>query len=163
MLRPDWHLIVSTILFVQLLKHLLVTYMYPHKLDLVVEQLRVADGLPLSIESTPAPRGHSLEFRINAEDPGRGYLPTPGLVALFAPPSGPGVRIDSGVESGSRVPGVFDSLVAKLIVSGATREQALARARSAPGGHQDDRGASRTCHENFLPSSGGFFRDTGRR
>ena len=100
-------------------------------LDLVVEQLRVADGLPLSIESTPAPRGHSLEFRINAEDPGRGYLPTPGLVALFAPPSGPGVRIDSGVESGSRVPGVFDSLLAKLIVSGATREQALARARRA--------------------------------
>ncbi len=100
-------------------------------LDLVVEQLRVADGLPLSIESTPAPRGHSLEFRINAEDPGRGYLPTPGLVALFVPPSGPGVRIDSGVESGSRVPGVFDSLLAKLIVSGATREQALARARRA--------------------------------
>ncbi|WP_368640879.1 biotin carboxylase N-terminal domain-containing protein [Castellaniella ginsengisoli] len=100
-------------------------------LDLVVEQLRVADGLPLSIDATPAPRGHSLEFRINAEDPGRGYLPTPGLVARFAPPSGPGVRIDSGVVSGSRVPGVFDSLLAKLIVSGATREQALARARRA--------------------------------
>lgn len=100
-------------------------------LDLVVEQLRIADGLPLSIESTPAPRGHSLEFRINAEDPGRGYLPTPGLVSVFAPPSGPGVRIDSGVVSGSRVPGVFDSLLAKLIVSGATREQALARARRA--------------------------------
>lgn len=100
-------------------------------LDLVVEQLRIADGLPLSIESTPAPRGHSLEFRINAEDPGRGYLPTPGLVARFAPPSGPGVRIDSGVASGSRVPGMFDSLLAKLIVSGSTREQALARARRA--------------------------------
>ena len=100
-------------------------------LDLVVEQLRIADGLPLSVESTPAPRGHSLEFRINAEDPGRGYLPVPGRVVRFAPPSGPGVRIDSGVESGSLVPGVFDSLMAKLIVSGATREQALARARRA--------------------------------
>ncbi|MHA3901998.1 acetyl/propionyl/methylcrotonyl-CoA carboxylase subunit alpha [Castellaniella sp. WN] len=100
-------------------------------LDLVVEQLRIADGLPLSVESTPAPRGHSLEFRINAEDPGRGYLPMPGRVRRFAPPSGPGVRIDSGVESGSLVPGAFDSLMAKLIVSGATREQALARARRA--------------------------------
>uniref|UniRef100_UPI0033418BA5 acetyl/propionyl/methylcrotonyl-CoA carboxylase subunit alpha n=1 Tax=Castellaniella defragrans TaxID=75697 RepID=UPI0033418BA5 len=100
-------------------------------LDLVVEQLRIADGLPLSLAATPAPRGHSIEFRINAEDPGRGYLPTPGRITRFAPPGGPGVRLDSGVEAGSLVPGAFDSLIAKLIVSGATRAQALQRARRA--------------------------------
>ncbi|WP_454735854.1 acetyl/propionyl/methylcrotonyl-CoA carboxylase subunit alpha [Cupriavidus necator] len=99
--------------------------------DLVVEQLRVADGLPLSITETPAPLGHSIEFRINAEDVGRGFLPTPGPVQRFDAPSGPGVRVDSGVQSGSVVPGTFDSLMAKLIVTGATREQALARARRA--------------------------------
>jgi acetyl-CoA/propionyl-CoA carboxylase biotin carboxyl carrier protein len=99
--------------------------------DIVVEQLRIADGLPLSVKETPAPRGHAFEFRINAEDPGRGFLPTPGRVTLFRPPSGPGVRLDSGVESGSVVPGLYDSMMAKLIVSGATREQALARARRA--------------------------------
>jgi acetyl-CoA/propionyl-CoA carboxylase biotin carboxyl carrier protein len=99
--------------------------------DLVLEQLRVADGLPLSITQTPAPLGHSIEFRINAEDVGRGFLPTPGPVLRFDPPSGPGVRLDTGVQSGSVVPGTFDSLMAKLIVSGATREQALARARRA--------------------------------
>ncbi|MFJ4292870.1 acetyl/propionyl/methylcrotonyl-CoA carboxylase subunit alpha [Cupriavidus sp. NPDC089707] len=99
--------------------------------DLVVEQLRVADGLPLSITETPAPLGHSIEFRINAEDVGRGFLPTPGPVQCFEAPSGPGVRVDSGVQTGSVVPGTFDSLMAKLIVTGATREQALARARRA--------------------------------
>ena len=99
--------------------------------DLVVEQLRIADGLPLSLTDTPVPRGHSIEFRINAEDPGRGYLPTPGRIEHFAAPSGPGVRLDSGVAAGSVIPGSFDSLMAKLIVSGATREQALQRARRA--------------------------------
>lgn len=99
--------------------------------DLVIEQLRVADGLPLSITETPRPLGHSIEFRINAEDAGRGFLPVPGPVARFETPSGPGVRVDSGVQGGSVVPGTFDSLMAKLIVSGATREQALARARRA--------------------------------
>ena len=99
--------------------------------DLVLEQLRIADGLALSFSSTPPARGHSIEFRINAEDPGRGYLPTPGRIERFDPPSGPGVRLDSGVASGSSVPGSFDSLLAKLIVTGATREQALARARRA--------------------------------
>ncbi|MBO4123190.1 ATP-grasp domain-containing protein [Cupriavidus gilardii] len=99
--------------------------------DLVVEQLRVADGLPLSITDTPAPLGHAIEFRINAEDVGRGFLPAPGPVQRFDAPSGPGVRVDSGVQSGSVVPGTFDSLMAKLIVTGATREQALARARRA--------------------------------
>ncbi|MEI2416356.1 biotin carboxylase N-terminal domain-containing protein [Orrella sp. JC864] len=99
--------------------------------DLVIEQLRIADGLPLALDATPAPRCHAFEFRINAEDPGRGFLPTPGPVRRFDPPSGPGVRLDSGVASGSTVPGAFDSMMAKLIVTGATREQALARARRA--------------------------------
>lgn len=99
--------------------------------DLVVEQLRIADGLPLSLTETPVPRGHSIEFRINAEDPGRGYLPTPGRIEHFAAPSGPGVRLDSGVAAGSVIPGSFDSMMAKLIVTGATREQALQRARRA--------------------------------
>ncbi|GGK02034.1 acetyl/propionyl/methylcrotonyl-CoA carboxylase subunit alpha [Pseudomonas matsuisoli] len=100
-------------------------------IDLVIEQLRVADGLPLSFHDTPTPRGHSFEFRINAEDAGRGFLPTPGPIDRFQPPSGPGIRLDTGVEAGSRVPGTFDSMIAKLIVTGATREQAIARARRA--------------------------------
>jgi len=100
-------------------------------IDLVVEQLRIADGLPLSVFDTPLVRGHSMEFRINAEDPARGYLPTPGRITRFDAPSGPGVRVDSGVTAGSHVPGQFDSLLAKLIVTGNTREQALARARRA--------------------------------
>lgn len=100
-------------------------------IDLVVEQLRIADGLPLSITTTPEPQGHSMEFRINAEDPGRGYLPTPGTVLRFDAPSGPGVRVDSGVTSGSTISGSFDSMMAKLIVTGRTRTQVLARARRA--------------------------------
>lgn len=100
-------------------------------IDLVVEQLRVADGLPLSVTQTPSARGHAIEFRINAEDVGRGFLPSPGRVLAFEPPSGPGIRLDTGVVSGSTVPGTFDSLMAKLIVTGATREQAIARARRA--------------------------------
>lgn len=99
--------------------------------DIVIEQLRVAQGLPLSIRETPQTRGHALEFRINAEDPGKGFLPVPGTITRFTPPSGPGVRLDSGVESGSTIPGHYDSLMAKLIVTGATREQAIARARRA--------------------------------
>jgi acetyl-CoA/propionyl-CoA carboxylase biotin carboxyl carrier protein len=100
-------------------------------IDLVVEQFRIAEGKALEVFETPAPRGHSIEFRINAEDPGRGFLPTPGAITRFDPPSGPGVRLDTGVVSGSTVPGTFDSLMAKLIVTGSTREQALARARRA--------------------------------
>ena len=111
-------------------------------LDLVLEQLRVADGLPLSITETPAPLGHAFEFRINAEDVGRGFLPTPGPVQRFDAPSGPGVRVDSGVQAGSIVPGTFDSLMAKLIVTGSTREQALARARRALAEFQIDGVAS---------------------
>jgi acetyl-CoA/propionyl-CoA carboxylase biotin carboxyl carrier protein len=100
-------------------------------IDIVIEQLRIADGLPLSVTETPACRGHAFEFRINAEDPGRGFLPTPGLITRFRPPAGPGVRLDSGVETGSEIPGLYDSMMAKLVVSGATRQEALIRARRA--------------------------------
>ena len=99
--------------------------------DIVIEQLRIADGEPLSVTETPKPRGHALEFRINAEDPGRGFLPTPGLITRFRAPSGPGIRLDAGVETGSEIPGLYDSMMAKLIVTGATREEALVRARRA--------------------------------
>ncbi|MEQ2027829.1 biotin carboxylase N-terminal domain-containing protein [Xenorhabdus szentirmaii] len=100
-------------------------------IDLVIEQLRIAEGYPLSIQETPKPRGHSFEFRINAEDAGKGFLPTSGTINEFIPPSGPGIRLDSGVITGSTVPATFDSLMAKLIVTGATREQAISRARRA--------------------------------
>jgi len=99
-------------------------------IDLVREQFRIADGLALSF-TDPAPRGHSFEFRINGEDPGRGFLPAPGTVTSFLAPSGPGVRLDSGVSSGDVIGGAFDSLLAKLIVTGATREQALQRSARA--------------------------------
>lgn len=101
--------------------------------DLVREQFRIAEGLPLSFNETPKPSGHALEFRINVEDPGRGFLPMAGAISLFSPPSGPGVRIDSGVETGSTVPPLFDSLIAKLVVWGSTRDEAIARARRALG------------------------------
>lgn len=100
-------------------------------IDIVIEQLRVADGAPLSLTETPAPIGHAFEFRINAEDPGRGFLPTPGLVERIRFPAGPGIRVDAGVESGSTIPALYDSLFAKLVVHGSTRDQALARARRA--------------------------------
>jgi acetyl-CoA/propionyl-CoA carboxylase biotin carboxyl carrier protein len=98
--------------------------------DLVREQFRIADGLALTF-TDPTPRGHSFEFRINGEDPGRGFLPAPGTVTTFVPPLGPGVRVDTGVESGSVIGGAFDSLLAKLIVTGATREEALQRSARA--------------------------------
>ena len=100
-------------------------------IDLVIEQFRIAEGLPLRVLETPQPRGHSMEFRINAEDPGRGFLPTPGKITVFDPPSGPGIRLDSGVNVGGVVPGVFDSLLAKLIVTGSTRQEVVHRARRA--------------------------------
>ena len=100
-------------------------------IDLVIEQLRIAQGLPLSITETPVPRGHAFEFRINAEDAGNGFLPTPGTITCFDAPSGPGIRVDSGVTAGTTIPATFDSLMAKLIVVGNTREQAINRARRA--------------------------------
>ena len=99
-------------------------------IDLVREQFRLADGEALGYDDPPL-RGHSIEFRINGEDPGRGFLPAPGRLTTWRPPSGPGVRLDSGVEEGSSVPQAFDSLLAKLIVTGANRSQALERARRA--------------------------------
>lgn len=99
-------------------------------IDLVREMFRIASGEELGYDD-PAITGHSIEFRINAEDGGRGFLPSPGTLTRWEPPSGPGVRVDSGYVAGETIPGSFDSLVAKLIVTGATREQALERSRRA--------------------------------
>ena len=100
-------------------------------IDLVQEQFRIAAGEPLRLTEDPAPRGHAFEFRLNAEDVGRGFLPSPGTIGEFAGPTGPGIRLDTGVRSGSFVAPQFDSLLAKLIVTGADRQQALRRARRA--------------------------------
>lgn len=99
--------------------------------DLVCEQFRIATGEALRWTEDLVPRGHSVEFRINAEDPSRGFLPTPGPIHRFRIPAGPGVRVDSGVEAGSVVDGNFDSLLAKLIVTAEDRPTALRRARRA--------------------------------
>jgi acetyl-CoA/propionyl-CoA carboxylase biotin carboxyl carrier protein len=99
-------------------------------IDLVREQFRIADGEPLGYDD-PVPHAHSIEFRINGEDAGRGFLPAPGPVVRFAPPSGPGVRVDSGVMEGDVIGGSFDSMLAKLIVTGRTRQEALERSRRA--------------------------------
>jgi acetyl-CoA/propionyl-CoA carboxylase biotin carboxyl carrier protein len=100
-------------------------------IDLVCEQLRIACGERLSVNHDPQPRGHAIEFRINAEDPARNFVPIPGVITVFEPPSGPGVRLDAGVRAGSAVGAEFDSMLGKLIVVGADRAQALARARRA--------------------------------
>jgi acetyl-CoA/propionyl-CoA/long-chain acyl-CoA carboxylase, biotin carboxylase, biotin carboxyl carrier protein len=99
-------------------------------LDLVREMFRVADGQPLGY-GDPEVRGHSIEYRVNAEDAGRNFLPAPGTITRWRTPSGPGVRVDAGYTAGMTVPQAFDSLLAKLIVTGATREQALERSRRA--------------------------------
>jgi acetyl-CoA/propionyl-CoA carboxylase, biotin carboxylase, biotin carboxyl carrier protein len=100
-------------------------------IDLVREQFRIAAGEKLRFAADPAPRGHSIEFRINGEDPGRNFLPTPGAVTRLTLPTGPGVRVDTGVEQGSVIGGNFDSLLAKVIITGETRTEALERARRA--------------------------------
>jgi len=99
-------------------------------IDLVREMFRIASGQPLGYDD-PELRGHSIEFRINAEDPARNFLPAPGTITEWNPPSGPGVRLDAGYGAGQTVPQAFDSLIGKLIVTGASRAQALERARRA--------------------------------
>jgi acetyl-CoA/propionyl-CoA carboxylase biotin carboxyl carrier protein len=99
-------------------------------IDLVREMFRIAAGEPLGYDD-PELRGHSIEFRINAEDPARNFLPAPGTITEWNPPSGPGVRLDAGYGAGQTVPQAFDSLIGKLIVTGASRTQALERARRA--------------------------------
>ncbi len=99
-------------------------------IDLVREMFRIADGEELGYDD-PELRGHSIEFRINAEDPGRNFLPAPGTISAWRPPSGPGVRLDAGYGPGMTVPQAFDSLIAKLIVTGASRAEALQRSRRA--------------------------------
>ncbi len=100
-------------------------------IDLVREQFRIADGERLRLTDDPVPRGHSIEFRINGEDPGRNFLPAPGTVTRLRLPEGPGVRVDTGIEAGSVIGGNFDSLLAKVIVTGETRTEAIERARRA--------------------------------
>ncbi|TQF66023.1 acetyl/propionyl/methylcrotonyl-CoA carboxylase subunit alpha [Rhodococcus spelaei] len=100
-------------------------------IDLVRQQFRIANGEALEITEDPTPRGHSFEFRINGEDAGRGFLPAPGPISTYREPSGPGVRVDSGVIEGDVIGGQFDSMLAKLIVTGENREQALQRASRA--------------------------------
>lgn len=99
-------------------------------IDLVREMFRIANGEELGYDD-PVVSGHSIEFRINAEDGGRGFLPAPGTLTRWHAPSGPGVRLDGGYDQGETVPGAFDSLVAKLIVTGRDRTQALERSRRA--------------------------------
>ncbi len=99
--------------------------------DLVVEQLRVADGLELSIDQAPVPVGHAIEFRINAEDPTRDFMPNPGPLVAYREPAGPGVRVDSGVKQGGVISQYYDNLIAKLIVRGRDRNEAIRRGRRA--------------------------------
>ena len=99
--------------------------------DIVAEQFRIAEGEPLTITSTPEPVGHAIEFRINAEDPALGFIPAPGPIDLFQQPTGPGVRVDTGVHTGDAVSGSFDSMFAKIIITGPDRRTTLARARAA--------------------------------
>nr|WP_202417075.1 acetyl/propionyl/methylcrotonyl-CoA carboxylase subunit alpha [Pseudonocardia sp. SID8383] len=102
-------------------------------IDLVRQMFRIAEGQELDFDDDPQPRGHAIEFRINGEDAGRNFLPAPGTVERIWYPAGPGVRMDAGVEDGSVIGGQFDSLLAKLIVWGSDRQQALQRARRALG------------------------------
>jgi len=131
-------------------------------IDLVREMFRIAAGEPLGYDD-PEVRGHSIEFRINGEDPGRNFLPAPGALDLFKLPAGPGVRVDTGFQQGDVVGGNFDSLLAKLIVTGSTRTQALERARRALAEfHVDGIATALTFHRvvvnesDFIGTSDGF-------
>ena len=99
-------------------------------IDLVREQFRIAAGEPIS-NLAPVARGHSIEFRLNGEDPAVGFMPSPGRISRLTYPSGPGVRVDTGVRQGDTISGAFDSMVAKIVVTGATRQEAIERARRA--------------------------------
>ncbi len=99
--------------------------------DIVAEQFRIAAGEQLSFTEDPTPHGHAFEFRLNAEDAANGFVPCPGTVTTFEAPTGPGIRVDSGVRSGSSISGNYDSLMAKMVVRGPNREVALARAKDA--------------------------------
>jgi acetyl-CoA/propionyl-CoA carboxylase biotin carboxyl carrier protein len=99
--------------------------------DLVAEQIRIAMGHTLDTSEAPTPVGHTIEFRVNAEDPTRDFMPNPGTLAKYREPSGPGIRIDSGVVQGSTISQYYDNMIAKLIVSGKDRDQAVRRARRA--------------------------------
>src|SRR5919112_3767438 len=99
--------------------------------DLLKEQIRVAAGERLSVTELPPLRGHVIECRVNAEDPARNFQPSPGKVSVFHPPGGPGVRLDTHVYAGYTVPPYYDSLLAKLIVQGRDREEALRRMQMA--------------------------------
>jgi acetyl-CoA carboxylase biotin carboxylase subunit len=97
-------------------------------IDVVREQVRIAAGERLAMGGRAPRRGHAIEIRINAEDPARGFAPAPGVVERFTPPLGPGVRVDTAIESGSEIPPYYDSLIAKVIVHDDDRPSALARA-----------------------------------
>src|SRR5690349_2792769 len=127
-------IVVGTISFLEVNTRLQVEHPVTEEtsgIDLVREQFRIAEGEKLRFDADPTPRGHAFEFRINGEDPGRNFLPAPGTVTEYREPAGPGVRVDSGIEGRSVIGGAFDSLLAKLIVWGETRDEALARARRA--------------------------------
>lgn len=124
-------------------------------IDLVREQFRIADGEALGY-SDPELRGHSFEFRINGEDPGRNFLPAPGALTTWEPPSGPGVRVDSGFRPGDVVGGNFDSLLAKIIVTGRDRQQALERSRRALAEFQVDGIATALTFHRVVVSDADF-------
>ena len=96
-------------------------------IDIVREQVRIAAGEPLALVGRAPRRGHAIEMRINAEDPSRGFAPSPGVVARFRPPLGPGVRVDTAVDEGAEIPPYYDSMIAKVIVSDDDRPAAIAR------------------------------------
>jgi acetyl-CoA carboxylase biotin carboxylase subunit len=100
-------------------------------IDIVREQIRIASGEPLAVTGRASRSGHAIEIRINAEDPARGFLPAPGTLTRFVPPLGPGVRVDTAVESGTEIDPYYDSMIAKIIVSDDTRDAAIARAQRA--------------------------------
>jgi acetyl-CoA/propionyl-CoA carboxylase biotin carboxyl carrier protein len=119
-------------------------------LDLVAAQLRIAAGDPLGFaQADLTPNGHAIECRINAEDPVRGFIPTPGPLTSYREPEGPGVRIDSGYRQGDEIPGAYDSLIAKLVVSGKDRAEAIERMRDALRSYEID-GVSTTIPAHLL-------------